>query len=160
NARDVGHAQSARLEYRVVFANARELPRRLDEAGRDGFACAMVARPDPDVRLPGVVVVMSRQTGAGAKAATHRVGLGGGSGTGLPALVDRAAADGYRLCGVALDEGPPGPGLVAVMTSTGDPGRKYGAEPLSDYRGAIARLNAAGKDGFVPVAVAPTDSNR
>jgi hypothetical protein len=31
---------------------------------------------------------------------------------------------------------------------------------LSDYRGAIGRLNVAGKDGFVPVAVSPIDNNR
>lgn len=159
-ARDLAHAQQTRLEYRVVFASVRELPRRLDEAGKDGFACALVARPDPNVPLPGVVVVMKRPAGSSAKVATHRVVLGGGSGTGLPPLLDRAAADGYRLCGVALHEAPPGPGLVAVMTSTAEPGRRYGAEALNDYRGAIERLNAAGKDGFVPVAVAPTDSNR
>jgi hypothetical protein len=160
-SRDVARAQATRLEYRVVFANERELPRRLDEAGQQGFACAMVARPDPNVPLAGVVVVMSRPAGSTPKAVTHRVVRGGGgAANGLPPLLDRAAADGYRLCGIALDEAPPIPSLVAVMTSTSEAGRRHGAEVLTDYRGAIGRLNTAGKDGFVPIAVAPLNNNR
>ena len=46
-SREIALTQSPRLEYRVVFANARELARRLDEAGQQGFSCAMVARPEP-----------------------------------------------------------------------------------------------------------------
>lgn len=158
-SREIALTQSTRFEYRVVFANARELPRRLDDAGQQGFACAMVARPDPNMPLAGVVVVMSRAVGSASKSVTHRVVRAGGGGTDLPPLLDRAAADGYRLCGVGFDEEPPAPGLVAVMTAS-EPGRRHGVEILSDYKGAIARLNAAGKDGFVPVAVAPLNNNR
>src|SRR5580765_8722982 len=80
---EIALTQSRRLEYRVVFANARELVRRLDEAGQQGFSCAMVARPEPNVSVPGVVVVMSRTAGASAPAVAHRVIKGGYGGTDL-----------------------------------------------------------------------------
>jgi hypothetical protein len=154
-------AQSTRLEYRVVFASARELPRRIDEAGQQGFACAIVARPEPNVALPGVVVVLSRPVERASTPATHRIIRGGGRGTDLPPLLDRAGAEGLQLCGIALDEEAPNPTIVAVMRPAPDPGPwRHGAEVLSDYRGAIGRLNTAGKDGFAPVAVAPVDNNR
>jgi hypothetical protein len=37
---------------------------------------------------------------------------------------------------------------------------KYGAEVLTSYRDALSRLNAAGKQGFAPVAASPIDNNR
>ena len=151
--------QPARLEYRIVFANARELGRRLDEAGQQGFSCAMVARPEPNASMPGVVVVMSRTAGASGPAVTHRVIKGGYGGTDLPPLLDRAGAENFRLCGVAFDEEGSVPAIVAVMTQSSQ-AWKYGAEVLTDYRGAISRLNAAGKEGFAPVAASPINNNR
>ena len=32
----------------------------IDAAGRDGFTCVSVARPEIDVKLPGVVVTLAR----------------------------------------------------------------------------------------------------
>jgi hypothetical protein len=157
-SREIALTQSPRLEYRVVFAKAHELERRLDEVGQQGFSCAMVARPDSDARVPGVVVVMSRAVHTTTPApVTHRVVRGGYRGTDLPSLLNRATTDGYRLCGVAFDEGIPS--IIGVMSR--EPGAwTYGAEVLSDNRGALGRLTAAGKDGFVPVAVSPIDNNR
>ena len=158
-SREIVFTQSTRLEYRVVFANARELVRRLDEAGQQGFACTMIARPESTASVPGVVVVMSRAAGAAPAAVTHRVIKGGGGGTDLAPLLDRAGAEGYRLCGVAFDEEGTVPSIVAVMTEQAGSWR-YGAEVLSDYRGALARLNTAGKDGFAPVGASPVNNNR
>ena len=70
---EIGLAQPTRLEHRVIFANARELGRRLDDAGNEGFSCSMVARPEPDAPVPGVVVVMSRPVGAASATVSHRV---------------------------------------------------------------------------------------
>jgi hypothetical protein len=151
-------AQAGRFEYRVVFANAQELERRLDEAGQRGFSCAMIARPDPDAPIAGVAVVLSRAAGATPAAVTHRVVKGGYSGSDLPALLNHAASGGYRLCGVAFVDGQV-PSIIAVMTRSAS-GWTYGAEVLSDYRGALVRLNAAGKNGFVPVAASPIGNNR
>jgi len=160
SAARLGVAQSTRVDYRVVFANARELPRQLDDAGKQGFGCAMVARPEPEAAVPGVVVVLSRPVGSSTPVA-HRVARGGGGGNDLGSVIDRAGADGLRLCGIAFDEETPGPTIVAVMRSASGAGPwRYGAEVLRDYRGALTRLNAAGKDGFAPVAVSPIDSNR
>lgn len=158
-SREVALSQSARLEYRVVFATARELIRRLDEAGQQGFSCAMVARPEPNTSVPGVVVVMSRPVGAAPAGIAHRVIKGGYGGTDLAPLLDRAGAENFRLCGVAFDEETSVPAIVAVMTSSSQ-AWKYGAEVLTDYRGAISRLNAAGKEGFAPVAASPINNNR
>lgn len=164
-SRPIGNAsaaQSGRLEYRVVFAIAHELERRLNEAGQQGFSCAMVARPDPDAPVSGVAVVMSRPAGATAPApVTHRVVKAGSGGPGLQEPINQASADGYRLCGLAFyEEGPrSAPSIVAVLTR--EPGTwTYGSIVLSDYREALARLNITGKDGFVPVAVSPTNNNR
>jgi hypothetical protein len=46
---EIAFTQSPRLEYRVVFANARELGRRLDDAGQQGFSCVAwpLTRKDP-----------------------------------------------------------------------------------------------------------------
>ncbi|HKV99793.1 MAG TPA: hypothetical protein VJN96_08215 [Vicinamibacterales bacterium] len=156
-SRDIALTQSPRLEYRVVFANARELGRRLDDAGQQGFSCAMVARPEPDTSVPGVVVVLSRPVGGAAAPVAHRVIKGGGPD--LAPLLDRAGAENFRLCGVAVDEETPAPAIVAVMAQSPQ-AWKYGAEALTDYRGAISRLNAAGKEGFAPVAASPINNNR
>jgi hypothetical protein len=158
-SREIALRQSPRLEYRVVFANARELVRRLDEAGQQGFSCAMVARPEPNVSVPGVVVVLSRTADASVPAVTHRVIKGGYGGADLQPLLDRAGAENFRLCGVAFDEEGSVPAIVAVMTQSSQ-AWKYGAEVLTDYRGAISRLNAAGKEGYAPVAASPINNNR
>jgi hypothetical protein len=157
-------AQPARLEYRVVHAAPRELQRRIDEAGREGFECVSVARPEPDVRLNGLVVILARPWMATTQVTPripHRVLLGGGGGGDLGALLERGAADGYRLCGVALVEIPPAPILVAVMspdTERERGSRHYAAEVLGT-RERLARLAAKGREGFVPVAAAPVNDN-
>jgi hypothetical protein len=76
--------------------------------------------------------------------------------------VDRAGGEGFRLCGVALDEGPPSPALVAVLTRRdGAPSvARYGVEVLKNYKESLVRLNARGAEGFVPVAAAPVNDNR
>ena len=159
-SREIALTQSPpRLEYRVVFANAHELLRRLDEAGEQGFTCAMVARPEATVSVPGVVVVMSRVAGAAPASVTHRVIKGGYGGTDLQPLLERAGAENFRLCGVAFDEEGSVPAIVAVMTQSSQ-AWKYGAEVLTDYQGALSRLNAAGKEGFAPVAASPINNNR
>lgn len=78
--------------------------------------------------------------GAAAASVAHRVIKGGGG-------------------GVAFDEEAPGPSVVGVMTQSSQ-AWKYGGELLSDYRGAISCLNAAGKEGFAPLAVSPINNNR
>ena len=128
-SREIALTQSPRLEYRVVFANAGELARRLDEAGQQGFSCAMVARPEPNASVPGVVVVMSRTVGASATAVAHRVIKGGYGGTDLQPLLDCAGAENFRLCGVSFDEEGSVPAIVAVMAQSSQ-AWKYGAEVL------------------------------
>lgn len=143
-----------------MFAIAHELKRRLDEAGQQGFSCAMVARPEPDAPVQGVAVVMTRAAGAAAPV-THRVIKGGSAGPGLQEPINQASADGYRLCGLAFyEEGARStPSIVAVLTQA--LGKwTYGSTVLSDYREALVRLNLTGKDGFVPVAVSPINNNR
>ena len=119
----------------------------------------MVARPEPNASVPGVVVVMSRTVGASATAVAHRVIKGGYGGTDLQPLLDGAGAENFRLCGVSFDEEGSVPAIVAVMAQSSQ-AWKYGAEVLTDYRGAISRLNAAGKEGFAPVAASPINNNR
>jgi len=156
-------AQSVRLEYRVVFASAKQLARQLDEAGRDGYGCVAIARSEPGAGVPGVVVVLGRPAGVQAAAVTHRVIVGGGGGADLQSLLDRAGADGLRLCGVVLDEGLPVPVLVAVMTQRAEQANatwRYGVEVLSNYKNSLVRLNAAGRDGFLPVAAEAVNNSR
>jgi len=115
-------AQTVRLEHRVVFAAVRQLPRQLEEAGRDGFARELVARAELAAgapAIPGIVVVLGRPEGTAAGVA-HRVVTGGGGGADLGASLDRAGASGFRLCGVVLDEATPVPSMVAVMSQRAD----------------------------------------
>src|SRR5262245_12400206 len=76
-------AQSGRLEYRVIHAAPYQLQQVIDDAGRDGFVCVSVARPELDVKLPSVVVTMARPyieiTHVYPKV-RHRVVRGSGSG--------------------------------------------------------------------------------
>lgn len=154
-----------RVEYGVVFASARQLARQLDEAGREGYACVAVARSEPGAGgavVPGVVVVLGRTMGSSA-AAAHRVIAGGGGGADLQPLLDRAGAAGLRLCGVVLDEASPGPSLVAVMSQRADQASatwRYGVEVLSNYKNSLVRLNAAARDGFLPVAAEAVNNAR
>jgi hypothetical protein len=158
-------AQSSRLEYRVIHAAPYQLQRVIDDAGRDGFACVSVARPEIDVKMPGVVVTLARpyiETTHVYARVRHRVVRGSGSGGDFGELIDKGAADGYRLCGLALAEVAPGPVLVAVMTpdterTTGD--RHYASEILGTAD-RVARLAALGQKGFVPVGATPINDNR
>jgi hypothetical protein len=92
----------------------------------------------------------------------HRVVRGSGSGDDFGVLLDRGAADGYRLCGVALADVTPGPVLVAVMipdTARARSGQHYASAVIGTAdRGA--RLAALGREGFVPVAATPINDNR
>ena len=158
-------AQSNRLEYRVIHAAPHQLQRVVDEAGRDGFACVSVARPELDVRLPGVVVTLARpyvETTHVYPRAIHRVVRGSGSGGDFGELLDRSAADGYRLCGVALADATPGPVLAAVMIPDGEraPGGRHYASAVLGNAERVARLAALGREGFVPVAATPINDNR
>lgn len=156
-------AQPVRLEYRVVHAAPRELQRRVDEAGRDGFTCVSVARPEQDVKLNGVVVILARPaTAIPPTRVMHRIELGGGGGSDLQALLERGGSEGFRLCGVALAEVAPTPILVAVMSRRSDTDAApwhYVAEVLG-HRETLARLVAKGREGFEPVAAAPVNDNR
>jgi hypothetical protein len=157
------HADAPTYEYRVVFAAARQLAAQLASAGRDGYACIAVARPDPGVVVPGIAVVVGRRSDGAHPAVTHRVVTGGHIGTDFQASLDGAGADGFRMCGMVLDESPAAPSLVAVLTqesATPANASHYGVEVLSNYKASLARLATAGRDGFVPVAAAPVSNNR
>ena len=151
-------AAATDFEYRVVFAAANRLERQLDELGREGFACVGLARPEPGSRVPGVVAVLARAPHTTEPAATHRVVIGGRDDMKLP--LSTAGAEGFRLCGVVLDEEPPSARDVAVMSRTTAGSWQYDAEVLLRYKESLARLNAIGRDGFVPVAAAAVDNNR
>lgn len=158
-------AQSGRLEYRAVHAAPYQLQQVIDEAGRDGFTCVSVARPELDVRLPAVVVTLARpyiETTHVNPTVKHRVVRGSGSGGDFGELLDRSAADGYRLCGVALAEVGPGPVLVAVMVPDTEraPGSRHYASAIVGNAERVARLATLGRDGFVPVAATPINDNR
>ncbi len=165
-ALQIGFAQPVRIDHRVVFASARQLARQLDEAGREGFVCETVARPElragaPPV--PGVVVVLGRPAGSSNAAAAHRVVTGGGNGADLGPTLDRSGAAGFRLCGVVLDEAAPVLSMVAVMSQRADHAGStwsYAAEVLADYKNSLVRLNAAARDGFVPVAAEAVNNAR
>lgn len=160
---DTAVAQPSQLDYRVVFATERSLARRLEDAGRDGFSCQAVARAEPGVVVPGVVVLLARPSGVTTAGPVHRVVTGGGGGPDLQPLLEHAGAEGFRLCGVVLDEEGALPRLVAVMRRPAEgtpPVWQYGVEVLTNYKSSLSRLNAAGHDGFVPVAAAPVNNNR
>jgi hypothetical protein len=158
-------AQSGRLEYRVVHAAPYQLQQVIDNAGRDGFTCVSVARPEPDVKLPGVVVTLARpyiETTHVHPTVVQRVVRGSGSGGDFGDLLERGAAGGYRLCGIALAEVAPGPVLVAVMIPDPEPvpgGRRY-ASAVTGSAERVARLAALGREGFVPIAATPINDNR
>lgn len=148
-------------EYRVVFATARELARRLDEAAADGYDCLAVARPEPELVQQGVAVVLGRAS-AGGPETRHRVVSASGRASDLQPLLDKAGAEGFRLCGVALSEGSSLSTLVAVMTWRADTGSErwsYGVESTDD-RKAVARLAAGALEGFRPVAASQLADNR
>lgn len=157
-------AQSGRLEYRVVQAAPYQLQLVMDAAGRDGFTCVSVARPELDVTLDSVVVVLARpyvETTYVPKPVAHRV-VRATTSTDLGTLLDRGAVEGYRLCGVALAEVTPGPVLAAVMsrdTERTQGGRRYTTDVLGNSE-RRARLAARGREGFVPVAATPVGDNR
>jgi hypothetical protein len=153
-----GAAAASDLDYRVVFAAANRLERQLDELGREGFACVGLARPEPGSRVPGVVAIVARASNTTQPAASHRVVIGGRDDMKLP--LSKAGAEGFRLCGVVLDEEPPITRDVAVMSHTTGGSWQYDAEVLLRYKESLARLNAIGRDGFVPVAAAAVDNNR
>lgn len=159
-------AQSpGRLDYRAVYAAPYQLQQVIDAAGRDGFTCVSVARPELDVRLPGVLVTLARphiETTHVNPTVPHRVVRGPGSGGDFGAQLNRTAGDGYRLCGVALAEVSPGPELVAVMvpdTERARGARQYAAAILGNAE-RVAQLAALGRGGFVPVAATPINDNR
>ncbi len=155
-------AEERRDEYRVVFASRKDLGRQMESAGREGYACVAVARPDPGAAPPGVVVLLGRTAGAPPAAAANRVVVAGWAGPDLEAPLESAGGEGFRLCGAVLDEGPPNPALVAVLSRRGDapsPAR-YAVEILKNYKESLVRLNARGAEGFVPVAAAPVNDNR
>ncbi len=147
-------AQSAdsRLEYRIVFATANQLARQLDVAGREGFGCLAVAHEESGTALPGVVVLLGRQVDGPRQAVGARVTIGGNDAMQKPLSTD--GAEGFRLCGISLDETPPNARLVAISTRTdAAPAStwEYRGEVLLNYRTSLGRLNASCKEGFVPV---------
>ena len=154
-------AEKPRSEYRVVFASARDLGRQLEAAGREGYACVAVARPDSGAAPPGVVVILSRVVGSPAAPVSHRV-IAGGWASLDASLLDRAGGEGFRLCGVTLNEEPPNPAVVAILSRTAGPpvAARYAVEILKIYKESLVRLGAGGRDGFVPVAAAPVGDNR
>jgi hypothetical protein len=145
-------------EYQVAYAPVAQLERRLDELARDGFACVALARPEPGSNVPGIVAILARTTPAAASPSAHRVLIGGREDLKTP--LTRNGADGFRLCGVVLDEEPPNPRAVVVMARTGAASWQYDVEVLLRYKDSLARLNTIGRDGFVPIAAAPIDDNR
>jgi hypothetical protein len=146
----------------VIFAEARQLERQLQSIGRDGYSCATVARPEPGVISPGIAVVVGRLSGTSGQAADARVILGGYMGSDLQALLDKAGNEGFRLCGVVLDESSTVPRLVAVMSRAAGPTSavRYGVEVLRNYKDSLARLNTAAREGFVPIAASVVNDNR
>lgn len=156
-------ADTPRLDYRIAYATGRQLAAQLDSAGRDGYGCVGLARPDPGVIAPGVAVVLGRPASGPHPPIAHRVVTGGYMGTDLQASLDRAGADGFRLCGIVLDESATPITLVAVLSQ--GPGAAtapahYGVEVLTNYKASLTRLAAAGREGFVPAAAAPVNNNR
>ena len=129
-------SQPPRLEYRVVFASAAQLPRPVDEAGREGYACVAVAHAEPGTVAPGIVVVLGRTAGVQTAAVPHRVIAGGRLGSDLQPLLDRAGAAGFRLCGVVLAEGAPGFGA----RSRDEPASGRGERRVALRRGSAEQL--------------------
>jgi hypothetical protein len=162
----LGHPRAQtppRIESRVVFASTRQLARQLDEAGRNGYGCTAVARAEPGVEVPGVAVVLSRQAGASPSPVSYRVVTASGVGTDLQTLLERAGAEGFRLCGVVLDQAATVPAIVAVMSHPADVPSTiwhYGVEALTDYKRSLVSLNTGARNGLLPVAASPINNNR
>ncbi len=118
-------------------SGGRRLPRRL-RAGRAARApgstnsrttASPVWRsraPEPGSNVPGIAAILARTTAATGSSFAHRVLIGGRDDLKTP--LTRNGADGFRLCGVVLDEEPSNPrarrshgpherGVVAVQTS-------------------------------------------
>ena len=153
-------AETPRGEYRVVYAPARDLGRRLESAAKEGYACVAVARPDPGVAPGGAVVIVGRSAGSAAPAANRAI-LGGWLNNDLQNALERAGGEGFRVCGTALDEGPPSTSLVAVLSKKGDaPAAQYVVEALKFWKESLARLKDRAAEGFRLVAAAPIDDNR
>jgi len=158
-------ADAPRLEYRVIFASELMLERKLASAAREGFACVAVARNESGASVPGVAVILGRPSGTPpppAAAVSHQVISGGRDS--IEAVLERSGAQGFRLCGIALDE-ERNSRLVAVMTRSARNGAAdavwhYRAEALLRYKDSLARLKTIGHEGFVPVAAAALDDNR
>jgi hypothetical protein len=151
-------ASAADTQYRVVYATASQLERQLEEQGREGFACVGLAQPEPGSGTGGVVAIVARSSSAAPSVAAHRVIVGGRADMKVP--LSQAGGEGFRLCGVVLDEEPPNPRDVAVMSRAAPGAWQYEAEVLLRYKESLARLNAIGRDGYVPVAAAAIDNNR
>jgi len=147
------------LEFRVVFATHQHLASQLDEAGRDGYSCLLVARNEGSPGAPGVVVWLARESGGAPRPSEYRVFTGAAD---LQAPLDRAGGDGFRLCGLVLSEAPPVTTVVAVMGRQAGSGAvwHYKTEALLNYKESLVRLNAAGRDGFVPMAAEAFNNNR
>src|SRR5262249_40042002 len=155
-------AEKPKAEYRVVFAPARDLGRQLEAAGKAGFACIALARPDPGVGPGGVVAILGRSVGAPPEAVTHRVFVGSLTGTDAASPLEKAGGEGFRLCGVVLDESKPNRAFVAVLSrgSGSSSTAHYVVETLKIWKEALARLKDRAAEGFQPVAAAPVDDNR
>jgi hypothetical protein len=147
-------------EFRVVFATRQTLSRQLDAAGRDGYRCLLMAHADSGVSAPGIVVWLARNAGATPSPTTYRVFMGAAD---LQAPLERSGGEGFRLCGIALSEEAPLPTIVAVMNRPAGeaPTRwHYRTEALLNYKDSLTRLNAGGREGYVPVAAAAMNNNR
>src|SRR6185436_18067143 len=109
----------------------------------DGYGCVAVARAEPGLNAPGLVVVLGRQVGSQA-AVSHRVITASGAGADLQPLLEGAGGEGFHLCGVVLDEGATMPTIVAIMSHGADASSAiwhYGVEVLTNYKRSIATLN-------------------
>jgi len=146
-------------EFRVVFASHQHLASQLDEAGREGYSCLLVARNEGAPGAPGVVVWLARESGGASKPSEYRVFTGAAD---LAAPLEKAGGDGFRLCGIVLSEAPPVTTVVAVMgrQSGSTAAWHYKTEALLNYKDSLTRLNAAGRDGFVPIAAEAINNNR
>lgn len=153
-------AEKAKVEYRVVYAHAKDLARPLEAAGRDGFACVGVARPDLGAAPEGVAVILGRPAGTSASPVANRA-IVSGWGKDVQEALERAGGEGFRLCGVVLDEGGPNRPLVYVLSKRGDsPAAHYVVEVLKIWKESLARLKDRAAEGFRLVAASSIDDNR
>ena len=140
-------------EYRVVFATARELARRLDEAGADGYDCLAVARPEPELVQQGVAVVLGRAS-AGGPATRHRVVSASGRASDLQPLLDKAGPKASGCVASLCRRDPRCPRWQAVTTGAPTPAPSGGATASSPPTiESGGRLAAGALEGFRPVAL-------